>query len=256
MSKRGRGTTSQNPLYKRHYKKQRAPRGPSGMPKPIPRSAAPPVNARTGGLLGIELKFYDTSYSGIFTAPTDSAGGEMDPATVLALSAPAQGDGASERIGRHIAAHSISIEGVVGNPNATAATVPRVCFIALVLDTQTNAAQLKSEDVYVNALADGSTAVCPSRNLSERQRFRILAVKRVHISAMPYYTGAANHTVFAERYFRFYRKLNGMDINFKQGGTGGVANVTDRSVHILGFASSVASSAPTLKYNSRFRYTG
>lgn len=258
MSKRARVVSSFK-AGKRVGKRARHSQGPSGMPKPIPRSAPPPVNARTGGLLGVELKFYDLSYTADIAAPDDSTGAEADPATVLCLSAPGQGDGASERIGRSIQAHSIAVEGIVRQTNiATGSTSikPRVVFVALVLDTQTNGAQLNSEDVYTNPLGNAITSVCCMRNISERGRFRVLAVKRLSLTPVGTWNGTNVTAYYPERYFRFYRKLNGMEINFKSGGNAGVANVTDRSLHVLCFSTDASADAPSLYYNSRFRYTG
>jgi len=69
-------------------------------------------NVRTGGLLGIETKFYDTSRSAAaLAAPTDASGGEIDPTGTDALNTVPQGDSASSRDGMKISMKSIQIEG-------------------------------------------------------------------------------------------------------------------------------------------------
>lgn len=69
-------------------------------------------NARTGGLLGVETKYFDISLIlTALTTPTDASGGEIDPATILCLNGVPQGDTASSRDGFKIAMKSIQIEG-------------------------------------------------------------------------------------------------------------------------------------------------
>ena len=47
-----------------------------------------------------ELKVYDTGYDGV--TASSGAVGQVDPATVLCISAPAQGTGPNERVGKKI----------------------------------------------------------------------------------------------------------------------------------------------------------
>jgi len=69
-------------------------------------------NARTGGLLGVETKYFDTNLANAgIAAPTDASGGEIDPATILCLNGVPQGDTASSRDGFKIAMKSIQVEG-------------------------------------------------------------------------------------------------------------------------------------------------
>ena len=71
-------------------------------------------NIRTAGFLGIEHKFIDTSLvSSALTAPTDSTGGEHDPATVLCLNAVAQGDGEEQRDGKAYVIDQLYMNGFV-----------------------------------------------------------------------------------------------------------------------------------------------
>lgn len=110
-------------------------------------------NLRTAGYVGIEKKFYDTGYNAAIVAPTDATGGEADPATVLTVSAPAQGDGEQNRDGKKIVAKYLEIKGTVraaATINQTVGPQRTQVFVAVVLDTQTNAAQLNSEDVFKN----------------------------------------------------------------------------------------------------------
>jgi len=71
-------------------------------------------NVRTGGLLGVETKYLDTSLAAtVIASPTDASGGEVDPATILCLNGVPQGDTASSRDGFKIAMKSIQVEGKI-----------------------------------------------------------------------------------------------------------------------------------------------
>lgn len=74
-------------------------------------------NARTGGLLGVETKYFDTSLVGSTVAsPTDASGAELDPATILCLNGVPQGNTATTRDGQKIAMKSVQIEGRIWLP--------------------------------------------------------------------------------------------------------------------------------------------
>jgi len=138
-------------------------------------------NIRTGGVLGIETKFFDASVTGTaIVSGTDASGAECDPATILCLNAPAQGDGPSSRDGQKISMKSIFVTGVLSSATQTSVSsldaLP-IYYIALVLDTQTNggtATGLNSEEVFVNNAAAGVLAANPLRNMSNTQRFKVL----------------------------------------------------------------------------------
>ena len=116
------------------------------------------ANARTAGFLGLEKKFFDTAVAMVaLTAPTDAAGGEIDPTAlpgaVACLNAMAQGDGEQNRDGKKVVLKSVQVKGFVQKLGGELAAGPdsgTKVFVALVLDTQTNGAQLNSEDVFKN----------------------------------------------------------------------------------------------------------
>lgn len=71
-------------------------------------------NARSGGLLGVETKYFDLSRgaaSSAIQSSTDCSSAEVDPTTVSCLNGVPQGDTASSRDGFKIAMKSIQIEG-------------------------------------------------------------------------------------------------------------------------------------------------
>lgn len=217
------------------------------------------MNLRTGGYLGRENKFYDTSLLGdFFVAPSDAAGGELNPSATVLLNTVAQGVTESQRIGRQIKMQSIQINGMIHMPVQTNPSVldthPSV-FLAVVLDTQTNGVTINSEDVYKNPSADPSLAAHPFRNLEQVQRFKIL--KSTQLKLTPVLIGFDGTTMEqsgTQTPFTMYIKLNGLITNFC-GTTSDVANIVDNSLHIIGYASNLGYT-PSISYNARLRYTG
>lgn len=230
---------------------------PYKRPRPSPR-----LRRRSQALmttLGIEKKYYDTSKAlTAITSPTDATGGELDPATVNALSAPAQGDTDTNRDGRKIVVKSVQVTGLVNVPaqaNQTAADTGNVVFIALVQDTQTNGAQLNSEDVFTNPAAAGSTAVTPLRNMLYSSRFKVLATTTLDMTNPALgYDGTNMEQNGLVRTFSFFKKLE-MPVSFNSTTTAGVDAVVDNSLHLIAFTNSTAL-APQLSYNARIRFVG
>lgn len=217
-------------------------------------------NYRSAGFLGIETKFFDSSLATTLTAPTDCTGGEVDPGTLLCLTCPAQGDGESNRDGKQICMKYLEINGrittdgveaVVGFPSGTEV------YVACVLDTQTNAAQLNSEDVFKNTLASAATATAPQRNLLFGKRFRILKQGLFNLSMAPVTQQAANDYSMASvcKSFKWFIPLKMMKVNFNSGTTSVIANVIDNSVHLIAFANQTTT-VPRISYNARLRFIG
>lgn len=213
------------------------------------------------GLLTPEKKFYDTSLVGsALTAPTDATGGEHDPATVLTISAPAQGTTEQQRVGRSILITTVDIQGNCAIPSTSAKTtlidLPNI-MIALVLDTQTNGAQLNSEDVFKNMGADASLAVQAFRNMSNTPRFKVLAKRLLKFETVSATNNAASNTITQHGCFipwDIHLKL-ALPVKFSVGSTAaGVASVEDNSLHIVAFCNDVGY-APEISYGARIRYT-
>lgn len=222
------------------------------------------LNRRTGGFIGMEKKFFNASRTIPLTAPTDATGGECDPTTLLCLNCPAQGDGEQNRDGRQIGMDAIYIKGMISmasQANQTATdTLPHI-MIALVLDTQTNGAQLNSEDVYENPSGFATLASQPFRNLENNQRFKVLQTvsiepKDIASAIQPVYDGTNIEQQGVTVPFTMYKKLNGMKVNFLTGQTTSVISaIADNSLHIVAYTSNT-SLAPALLYNSRLRFVG
>ncbi len=214
-------------------------------------------NRRTGGYMGIEKKFYDTSLDGatILNALTSS---EHNPSATISLNSVVQGDGESNRDGRQISMDTITIKGTILVPsqvNQTALDIASYVYIAIVLDKQTNGALLSGEDVFSNA---GSVAVNvsnPFRNLQFIQRFQVLAWKVIRLhSPEAVWDGTNLELAGYMQQFTLSAKLKGLKTNYTNT-TETIANIADNGLNVVCFTSGVGL-APTLSYKGRLRFYG
>ncbi len=225
----------------------------------VQRKARFSRNTRIGGFLGIELKFYDTSLVGnAITAPTDASGGEQDPSATVLFNTVVQGDGESNRDGRQIIMKSLGIRGnisVASQINQTAIDAAPIVFMALVHDTQTNGATVNSEDVFKNGSGSAVCAANPFRNLQFVKRFRVLKSKTIKLHQMEStYDGTNIEEGGYTIPFSMFVDLKSMTVNYS-GTTETVANITDNSLHLIAYTTSV-SQAPQMNYNARLRFVG
>ncbi len=216
-------------------------------------------NKRTGGFMGIELKFYDTSLVlSALNSDTDAANGEKDP-TSGGLSTIGQGDGESNRDGRRATFKSIYVTGnihIANQPNQTGPDVACTIFIALVLDTQTNGAQLSSESVYNNPASNVLTGASLLRNLQQIKRFRVLKTKTILMPMIQaVYDGTNIEQYGCERLFKLFHTFKGTTIANYSGTTESIANSTDNSLHLLAWTTN-GTYNPSISYNSRLRFMG
>lgn len=214
-----------------------------------------PQNIRTGGLLGVELKAFDTFRSNTTIANVDTwAGGEYDTAT-YGLFCPVQGTGVSTRDGNKCIVKSILVQGMVWLTQLEAQTSmrnPTLVQVALVMDMQTNGAQLSAEDVYVAT----NPAVPGLRVIENTSRFKVLKQFTVSLEDLAASEdGAGTCTIGGVlKPFTMSVKLN-QPVNFINGaGAGAVADIKDVSFHII--AACNYNNSPQLEYNSRVRYVG
>jgi len=224
------------------------------------RSRVTVKNPRTGGFLGIEVKFYDTKLaSGTLTAPTDASGGEHNPSATIALNTVVQGDGESNRDGKDITMRSIGVKGnfhVPAQVDETALDEGIIVFVALVLDKQTNGALLNSEDVFKNIGAAAIQASNPWRNLQYTKRFQVLKSLTITLpQAQPAYDGTnleqAGYTIPFEMFHKF---KNGLGVHYT-GTTESIANIMDNSLTLIAWANATAM-APVINYSARLRFVG
>jgi len=224
------------------------------------RDAFMRANAATMGFMGIEKKFYDTFFSGSLAVTADAEGAEMDPSATSMISTPDQGDGASQRDGKRITCKYLEIKGtlnvdsveLLGNP-----PTGNRCFIAVVLDTQSNGAQMNSEDCFKNTSSEVIGNAAPLRNLLFGNRFRILKSKTFEMGPRTISHFAVDSFSVAGRTvdFHWFIPLNDLTINFNAGTTASIANVIDNSLHVIGY-STAAAQTTTLTYNARLRFVG
>jgi len=217
------------------------------------------LNVRTGGFLGIEKKFFDTfKTTTVIANPANCTGGELDPATDNCLNGVVQGDGESNRDGKNYIIKSLHFNGrVVTNSqnNKTVGWIPPSVFIAIVLDTQTNGAQLNSEDVYTNPLGSSATNTCLQRNLQYSSRFRVLKTWKLDFNDPPFsWDGTDLESCGQSQSIEAH--LDNLNIKVScSATTGTVAAITDNSLHVIGFTTN-GTETVNLCYNSRIRFMG
>lgn len=222
------------------------------------RGAYAAANAATMGFMGIEKKFYDTSFTGTVAAATDATGGEYDPSTTSMITTPDQGDGPSQRDGKRINCKYIELKGTISlaasELNANPPTYTKV-FLALVLDTQTNGAQMNSEDCFKNTVATVNGNVAPLRNLLFGSRFKILKQKVYDATPTSISHIAVDSFSWNGRQveFHWYVPLHDLPVNFNAGTTASIANVIDNSIHVIAYSTNAS---VALSYNARLRFVG
>ncbi len=225
------------------------------------RTARPRANPRTGGYLGLELKFFDTAVNNSALATnTNAAGLEQDPTTVDGLSSIGQGDGENQRDGRKCVVKSVHVKGTiseVGLDSETANIHSNHYFVALVQDLQTNGAQLRSEDVFVNQVGAVAGGTLLHRNLQFNSRFKVLAsryITRPDRAMVPDSTTGQYMVEGSCVHFSMYKKLD-MPITFT-GTTAVIANSMNNSLHIIATATTATTLIPKITYSSRVRFMG
>lgn len=212
------------------------------------------TNARTGGFMGLEKKFADIETN---NDAFSSAWATMEDPTNDSISGVAQGDGESQRDGRKYAIHSIHIRYRIHVAASESQTTPlpdlfgRLC---LVLDTQTNGAQLTASDVMDVGLTDDVLAF---RNLQHStKRFRVLMDKTFMLRGNDTNEGAAN--LFAQGaqstpIVKFNWNFPTPLVVTCSATTGVIAAITDNSLHIIGVANLATA---LLNMQVRIRFTG
>lgn len=226
------------------------------------------------GSIPPELKYLDchaTNSTVAQPAGGSLAGGELQPASgaTNCLSAPAQGDGQTQRDGKHIIVRSVQFHAKVRWPaqddvaGAISATNEPV-FLALVWDNQTNASAINSEDVYMLPDDAVSPQLCalPLRNPNFGDRYKVIKswviYPRMGHSMTPDNTTTAPFTHCIDATYNsvtYYTRCH-VPINFNSGTTADVANVVDKSLHVMAFSAASGSAAADVTYVSRIRFIG
>lgn len=218
-------------------------------------------NVRTGGALGVEKKFYDSSLADkAITSTANMTGLLCNPSSTVLVTTPGVGDGYQQRDGKKIICKYLEVRGCVTIASAEAQVFLPVggsVTIWIILDTQTNGVNLDTEDVFTNPHADVEGVPFALRNLVDgNSRFRILKQKTLNLNRMSFTQNATNDYSWQGMSipFKFFIPLNNMVINFNAGTTTDVANVLDNSIHIA--AGKNVDSTVLMHYNARLRFVG
>lgn len=223
-------------------------------------------NVRTGGFVGSEMKYFDQALA--LTQVSDLANlsdGMLDPTATDCLNCPELGSGPTNRIGRFIQMHSIHISGTIKYvPNGAKSAVLAIpdVFIALVLDTQTNKAQMASNDCYTNPSANQDLVTSPFRNLEYTKRFRVLkkmVIRAPDLQQSTDFGGTPKIMLSGKQiHFQINKKLFGKKVGFVGNSSPNtIGNIDDNSLHLIAFANSntgTSDVAIQIGYNCRLRF--
>lgn len=206
-----------------------------------------------------EPKFYDTFYPNTLLSITNDFTGSMcDPTSTSMISTPSVGDSEQNRDGKKIVITQVEIKGVVFNgiqANQTGVDDWNHCWVALVLDTQSNQVQMSASDCF-KALSTNAFVNRPFRNLLFGNRFRILKMKQFTFRS-GYWSGVSPSIIQEGqgKLFTMYKKLR-LPVNFNAGTTSSIANVMDNSLHVVAWSSGATAAVTTMAYQARIRFVG
>lgn len=206
-------------------------------------------NMRTGGFLGMELKFLDNTLQQTLSTTISMA----DPSVKLCLNAVPLGSGESSRQGRRIWLDTLEIQGVVDLTLVnSAAKCGNTVTLWVVKDAQTNEAQMAAVDCIVPDAGFTTGNVASFPNLQWKERFQILATKRIDMNAGAGLTASVNGGDLRKQ-FQIKLPLK-CHTTFDVDGDGGtVQTITDNSIHVIAVTTNTGSSI-ILNYQSRLRY--
>lgn len=212
------------------------------------------LNQRTAGLLGVEVKYFDTTYTNAMSQTL--AGAEAETAT-YGLFCPQQGDSATTRDGNKVMIKKIMLRGAVLKSVGSDAADMRQgssVMIAVVLDKQTNGTQLSAEDVFDDTVAANAEEAFAFRKISTSPRFEILARRMLALSDTTAGTDGANTNSIGGGVRNFEIMINKpIMINFSAN-AGAIGDLSANSIHVIGVCST--GSDMILHYNSRVRFVG
>jgi len=129
------------------------------------------------GFLSIERKFYDNGLTATALQRQRMQQGENSTLSNNDDDNTSPRGWTFYRDGKEIAMLYLQINGTIALPSKEIqADAPNGCsvFVAIVLDTQTNAAQMNSEDCFQKYCRVGRSSGCTHKNLLFGKRFRIL----------------------------------------------------------------------------------
>jgi len=187
-----------------------------------------------------ELKFFDTALSFTFDDT-----GEVPATGQLALIP--QGDTESTRDGRMAVIKSVQIRGQLQYAPGAAALASVICYLYLVLDTQTNGAAAAITDVFTSNVMQTNFL-----QLNNSGRFRILKKWVIAFNPPAGATTAYNNVV---KPLEFYKRCNyKMDWSST---TGAITEIRSNNLFLCAGASGTGSDdTVTMSGNCRLRFLG
>jgi hypothetical protein len=251
----------------RPYKRRYSGRIPSASRRKL-RAVA---NLRTGGNVGQELKFYDSEQTHNNTVSLPNSVVAMDAALptggvagVYYINNPAVGSSSWQRDGRVIRNISIEVVGQVvfymtSQLMSAVPRMPTVC-VALVLDTQVNAAAAGPAGTGAAIYDAPNTLALPLRNMSNTTRYRVLAFKRIVCSVTPTQDAGSSTTEasgYQTKVFRMNRKL-GFKTNFKAAAAAAPAkdDIVDNGLFLMSWADTITGISSDVHFATRLRFRG
>ncbi len=231
------------------------------------RQARARLNQRTAGFAGLELKFLDLAWNGVgVSVSTDGADGEMQPSTpaaILCCTAPVQGTAENQNDGRVYTLKSLWVSGIIDFTSTKDQSDPEEqsgYYFALVLDTQSNAATMVSENVYINP---GTSALQmlpkPLRNLEQSHRFRILDSQYIApmgiVSTTDHATNSSTMANIPAGNPIINLSWKGNIVVRRSNTTGVVGSITDNAIHLIAYAGSSVFT-PIFQGKGRLRFMG
>ena len=225
-----------------------------------PKRTYPKTNLNKSSYIGVNKKYVDAYNVGqAITSPIDATGGEIDVlvggVSQSHFTPTLRGVGETNRVGDEIRVLSLQVNGTVtcdAQANQTSSDIGTKIMIALVLDTQTNAAAINSEDVYINPSFTASNAASPLRDMERSKRYKVIKTWDMTFNN-PSITYDGTNIEQSGMVQPFDCFLN-TDIVQQYSGTNSIiTSVSDNSIQMIAFASSTAL-APTIQFNTRCRF--
>lgn len=213
-------------------------------------------NNRSGGYVGLEVKFKDFS-KGSTNLDYRLSAANHSPGTEGCLNAIATGDGPSERDGRKCTLKSLHINGAMFfAPGAGTAHAQAQARLLIVVDTQTNKQQLTNLGEVLHNSTNANEEenhVYLFRELASTKRFKILYDKT-------YVFNPGEKGLAVQKNFKININLKDMIVNYDNGtsSNGHVNTIYDNAIYLFALSdmSTTATEKVKLEYVSRVRFVG
>lgn len=161
------------------------------------------------------------------------AGAEVDPGSNY-IGAIDAGDDLDERVGESVIIRMVDLRGMLDLDTSTTTVAPTTILLALVVDKQTNTAQMSSEQYWDPDLTTALNAPNGFLNQNFSGRFRTLWTKRITINPQMAGLNASTTTQSDKRRFAHKHKLS---LRYKWNAqTSAISAMQTNSIHLLAIA--------------------